>query len=156
MDFVFEPYHYWIIAALICFIIEIFTAGFAIFCFSIGALCGALLSWMGAGVIWQVVFFAVGTFISFAFIRPFVLKFIQKKNTDELKTNADALIGKEAMVIEAIDNNANKGRVAIDGDTWKAVSENGEPIALNEKVEVVRRDSIVLYVKLKEIAGQLS
>ena len=150
MEFVFEPYHYWIIAALICFIVEIFTAGFAVFCFSIGALCGALVCWLGLGVIWQVVFFALGTFVSFAFIRPFVLKFIQKKSPEDLKTNADALIGKEAVVIEPIDNVSRKGRVAIDGDTWRAVSETGAPIAIDERVVVVRRESIVLYVKVKE------
>lgn len=147
MDFTFEPYHYWIIAALICFIIEIFTAGFAIICFSIGALCGALAVWLGLGIVWQIVFFAVGTFISFVFIRPFVLKFIQKKSPEELKTNADALVGKVAVVVEEIDNGASKGRVAIDGDTWKAVSENGETISADKKVKVVRRESLVLYVE---------
>ena len=40
------------------------------------------------------------------------------------------------------------GRVAIDGDVWKAVSEDGTAIEKGQKVTVVSRDSIIITVKL--------
>ena len=41
------------------------------------------------------------------------------------------------------------GRVAIDGDDWKAVSEEGILIEKGKEVVVVAIDSIVLTVKIK-------
>lgn len=39
-----ETWHIWIIIALLLFIIEIFTSGFAIFCISVGAIAAAIAS----------------------------------------------------------------------------------------------------------------
>ena len=39
------------------------------------------------------------------------------------------------------------GRVAIDGDDWKAVSADGTAIGQDEKVRVVGRESIILTVE---------
>ena len=42
-----EEWHVWIIAALLLFLIEIFTTGFAVICLSIGAVAGAVAAWAG-------------------------------------------------------------------------------------------------------------
>ena len=68
-----------------------------------------------------------------------------KSIKDEVLTNADALIGRQAIVTEEINPDKNTGRVKIDGDDWKA--EASEVLAVGEKVEVVSRDSIILKVK---------
>ena len=39
------------------------------------------------------------------------------------------------------------GRVAIDGDDWKAVSANGGRIEKGDNVKVVGRDSIIITVE---------
>ena len=39
------------------------------------------------------------------------------------------------------------GRVAIDGDDWKAVSADGMAIGKGEKVKVVGRESIIITVE---------
>ena len=78
------------------------------------------------------------------FVRPFVVKFLLKQKYEVL-TNADALVGRQAIVTEEINPDKNTGRVKIDGDDWKA--EAAEFIAVGEKVEVVSRDSIILNVK---------
>ena len=141
-----EYYQIWLIAAIVLVIIELLTAGFGVICFAIGALFSALVAYFDANLIWQLVVFAAASLLSFLFVRPVVLRFLDKKSKD-VKTNADALIGKIAVVSEFIDPEKNEGRVAIDGDDWKAVSVDGSKIDKGEKVEIVSRDSIILTVK---------
>lgn len=142
-----EYYQIWLIAAIVLVIIELLTAGFGVICFAVGALFSALAAFLGVeGLVWQLLIFAVASVLCFIFLRPVVLRFLDKKSKD-VKTNADALIGKAAMVSETIDPSANQGRVAVDGDDWKAVSMDGSVINKGEKVEIVSRDSIILTVK---------
>ena len=60
--------------------------------------------------------------------------------------NADALIGRRAVVREAIPA-GGAGYVAIDGDMWRSVSADGSGIPEGTAVEVVSRESIILTVK---------
>ena len=139
-------YQIWLISAIVLVIIELLTAGFGVICFAIGALFSALVAYFDASLVWQLVVFAVASLLSFLFIRPVVLRLLDKKSKD-VKTNADALIGKTAVVSETVNPSANQGRVAIDGDDWKAVSTDGSIIEKGEKVTIVSRDSIILAVK---------
>lgn len=139
-------YQIWLIAAIVLVIIELLTAGFGVICFAIGALFSALVAFCDASLIWQLVVFAVASLLSFLFIRPVVLRLLDRKSK-EVKTNADALIGKVAIVSETIDPEKNMGRVAVDGDDWKAVSAEGVVIEKGMKVEIVSRDSIIVSVK---------
>jgi membrane protein implicated in regulation of membrane protease activity len=66
-------------------------------------------------------------------------------NKKERKSNADALIGRQAKVIEAIPADGY-GYVQIDGDQWRAVSIGNTEIPLNATVTVMERNSIILTV----------
>ena len=140
-----QIWHIWVIIALVFFVMEIFTAGFAVACFSFGAIAAAICALCKVPLVWQFVAFAVVSLLSLIFVRPLILKVFYKGK--EEKTNADALIGKTARVSEALDPVTGKGRVAIDGDDWKAVPEDGQPIEKGETVVVTGRDSIILTVK---------
>ena len=147
-----EYYQIWLIAAIVLVIIELLTAGFGVICFAVGALFSALAAFLGVdSLVWQLLIFAVASVLCFIFLRPVVLRLLDKKSKD-VKTNADALIGKTAMVSETIDSSANQGRVAVDGDDWKAVSADGSVINKGEKVEIVSRDSIILTVKKTSVS----
>jgi len=74
-----------------------------------------------------------------------MLKYFLKK--DKVKTGVDALVGRIGRVSEAIDPELHRGRVAIDGDDWKAISMENEPIAVGQRVEIAKADSTILYVK---------
>jgi len=141
-----QPWHIWVIVALICFIIEIFTSGFAVACFSIGAIAAAVGCACHCSLVWQIVIFAVFSFIAFVFVRPLVIKYFFKTCKGG-KTNADALVGKKGKVSQDIDPETGYGRVAIDGDDWKAVSLDGGLIKKGTTVEVVSIDSIIITVK---------
>ena len=139
-------YYYWLIAAIVLVIVEICTAGFGALCFAIGAAFSALVSGLGGSLTWQIVVFAVVSLLTFIFMRPVVVRFLDKKSKD-VKTNAEAIIGRKGVVSERIDASQHTGRVAIDGDDWKAVSEDGSVIDKGVDVVIVKLDSIIVTVK---------
>ena len=141
-----QAYQIWLIIAILLVILEICTAAFGSICFAIGAAVAAIAAGIGAGLTWQILIFVVVSMLTFIFLRPFMLKFIDRKSKD-VKTNADALVGKRAVVSERIDASQLTGRVAVDGDDWKAVSEDGSVIEKGTPVEIVKLDSIILTVK---------
>ena len=141
-----EVWHYWVIVALIFVIVEMFTSGFAVMCISFGCLFGAATSALDLELKWQLLAFAIGTALAFMTVRPLVYKLFYKKG-EEVKTNAEALIGRKAIVTERIEGELRPGRVKIDGDDWKAVSIETEPIEAGEAVEIAAINSIILTVK---------
>ena len=141
-----QPYQIWLIAAIVLIIFEICSATFGAICFAIGAGFSALAAGLGANLTWQIIIFAVASMLIFIFLRPFMMKFLDRKSKD-VKTNADALVGRKAVVSERIDAAQHTGRVAVDGDDWKAVTADGSIIEKGVEVEIVKLDSIILTVK---------
>ncbi len=139
-------YYYWLIAAIVLVIVEICTAGFGALCFALGAAFSALVSGLGGSLTWQILAFVVVSLLTFIFLRPVVVRFLDKKSKD-VKTNAEAIIGRKGIVSERIDASQHTGRVAIDGDDWKAVSEEGLVIEKGTDVEIIKLDSIIVTVK---------
>lgn len=141
-----EIWQIWLAIALALVIIEIITVGFAALCLAIGAVGAAVASCLTESLVWQITVFAVFTLISFIYVRPFMLKFLSRKK-DVRRSGVEALIGRTAMVVEDIIPDTNSGVIAIDGDRWKAVSDDGNSITMGEKVEVLKVDSIILTVR---------
>ncbi len=138
----------WLGIAFVLFILELFIpSGFALLCFAVGALAATLAALAGVNIYVQLVAFTVITLLSFIFIQPFLISHLNKRSKERPKTNADALIGKTARVIETIHGKAKTGIVAIDGDRWQAFSENGDEIKEGEMVEVTAINSIILTVR---------
>lgn len=140
-----EEWQVWILLGVLMFILEIFTPAFVAACLGIGFVFGGLASGINLSFSMQLLFFSAGTAASFFLIRPFILK-VGYKGADKVKTNADTLIGKIAQVTETIDPAKGTGYVRVDGDHWKAVSASNETIEAGNKVEITRRDSIVVTV----------
>ena len=128
----------------ICLILELSSGDFFITCFAIGALVAVGVSLAGVPFWVQVVVWAVCSVLSIWLIRPRLLKALHRGG-EERESNADALIGRVGEVVESIE--ADKpGYVKVDGDCWRALSENGETIAEGERVKIVSRNSIVVTV----------
>lgn len=142
-----QIYQIWLIVAIVLVIVEICTAGFGSICFAIGAAFSALAAGLGVhSLAWQIAIFAVVSLLTFIFLRPVVMRFLDKKSKD-VKTNAEALVGRKGIVSERIDAAQHTGRVAVDGDDWKAVSADGSVIEKGVEVEILKLDSIILTVK---------
>lgn len=135
----------WALVAIVCLILELTNGDFFIMCFSIGAVCAAISSALGLGFYGGLMVFAACSVLSIFFVRPFALKYLHRNDGGRL-SNADALIGRVGRVSEAIEA-GGYGRVAIDGDDWKATSVGGMAIQTGCKVRVVGRDSIIITVE---------
>lgn len=133
----------WAIVAVGCLVVELFTGGFFILCFSIGAVFAAIASLFG-GFSLQLCLFAVFSALSIFLVRPFALRCLHRGETPRL-SNADALIGRVGIVSQEICA-GGFGRVAIDGDDWKAQADGGEAVPCGTRVIVTGRDSIIIRV----------
>jgi len=135
----------WMLIAAIFVVAEIFTAGFFILWFGIGAAIAGVLALLGAGVVWQWVAFVIISGVLFAVSRRFAERFTKKQPPG---VGADRFIGKIGVVLEDIDNINNTGRVRIDKDEWRADSETEEVITKGTRVIVTRLDGTHLVVKV--------
>lgn len=145
---VFSAWMVWVVVAILFIILEIFTAGFAVMCFSLGAAAAAICDACHLGLVWQLAAFALFSALALAFIRPAVIKMFYKDKTN-VKTNGDAMVGRTVRVTETIDPENHVGCVSVDGSDWRAVSEDGSVIEKGNNVEIVKRDSIILTVRTK-------
>lgn len=136
-------WHWWVFIGIFLFILEVFTPGFILACIGIGSFMGALAAFLGCTMDMQLLVFSISTLVSLFLLRPI----LYNKDESKLKTNTEALIGREGIVTEKIDSLFASGRVSIDGDKWKAISENGIPIDLREKVLVTEINSTIITVK---------
>lgn len=135
----------WAIIAVVSLILELFSGDFFIMCFAIGAAVSLLCALCGLSLTAQIIIFSVASVLSVLFVRPVALKYFHR-NDPQRASNADALLGREGRVSQTIVAGGD-GRVAIDGDDWKAVSADGSAIAQGTPVRVVGRESIIITVE---------
>ena len=133
----------WAVVAVLGLLLELTSGDFFIICFSIGACAAAMVSPF-AGLYVQLIVFGVVTALSIYQVRPFALRYLHR-NEENRVSNADALIGRQGHVTETIQEKGF-GRVAIDGDDWKAVSADETEIPIGTRVKVVNRESIIISV----------
>ena len=141
----FFIWYVWLAVALIALILEVFTTGFIVACFSVGAVAAALTDVFGGGMNALLIVFALVTVGVFAFIRPFAVKYLLRSR-HSVATNQAALIGRIGRVVTAIDNQSMRGEVKVDGDIFPARSFAGEPIPAATDVKVEALDSITVIV----------
>ena len=135
----------WAVIAVVCLILELTAGDFFIICFSIGAFFGAIAAACGLGFYVQLVIFALFTLISLFWVRPFAQRYLHK-GEDNRVSNADALLGRQGRVVESVRADGF-GRVQIDGDIWKAVTNEVQDIPENANVRVVGRESTIITVE---------
>lgn len=113
----------WLVAMIVLLIVEAIVPGLVSIWFAIGALAALVSALLGAPLWLQMVWFLVVSVVALALTRPLVKKYV---NGRVQPTNADALIGRDCVVTEDIDNIAGTGAVKVDGKVWTArfVDEN--------------------------------
>jgi membrane protein implicated in regulation of membrane protease activity len=143
----FEIWWIWIAMAALFIIGEIFTQGFFLLWFGIGAAVAGILAILGLGVGWQLGAFVVVSGALFVASRRLAEK-ISKKQPPGI--GADRFIELEGVVLEEIDNVKNTGRIRVQKDEWRADSETGEIIPEGERIVVTRLDGTHMVVKIKK------
>lgn len=127
-------WQFWLIACGFFFVGEIFTIGFLLFWFGVGAIFAMITSLFTSNIIVQTIIFLVTSTLLIFFTKPLVNKFTKK---DNVLTNVYSVIGKKAIVTEEINNISSKGQIKISGEIWSALSINTDTIPVDTKVKVV-------------------
>jgi len=132
----------WFGIIILAAIIEAGTMNLSSIWFSVGAFFALLVSiFFPEEYVWQAVVFIVASVALLIVLRP-IVKQSMKKN--EIKTNADSLVGKTAVCIKAI-KDGDCGEVRIEGKIWTAIS--NEDIEVDQKVTVLAIKGVKLVVK---------
>lgn len=133
----------WILVAIICGAIEIFTVGFWFLWLAIAAVAVALLVQFGLlpTLEIQLLIFAIFTLLLIIFTRPLIMRFV--KSNDKV-SNVKALIGQHGITITPIVP-MQFGQVKVNGEVWTAIAE--EELEENTRVEVIGIDGVKLLVK---------
>jgi len=126
---------------------EIFTAGFFLMWFGIGAAAAGIVTLVGLGPAWQLGAFVIVSGVLFAVSRRLADKITKKQPPG---VGADRFIGIEGIVLEEIDNQKNTGRVRLKNEDWRANSETTAIISKGTRVEVVGLDGTHLIVREKK------
>lgn len=123
----------WLALALLLLIIEAVTVQMVCIWFCVGAVCAVITALLGGSLTVQVVVFALVSVLSLVFTRRIVRDVLKVKKTP---TNADSVIGATGLVLEEINNEAETGRVRVEGLNWTARAEDGSIIPVGETVTV--------------------
>jgi membrane protein implicated in regulation of membrane protease activity len=133
----------WLIIAVVLAGAEAATAGLLLIMFSGGALAASLASLAGAGVVGSAAVFAIVSVALIAFVRPIAARHVYQPPME--RTGTAALIGSQALVLEAVDGST--GRIKLAGEIWSArtldESARFEP---GEKVSVFEIDGATAVV----------
>ena len=137
----------WLIVLAVFLVIEAITVGLTTIWFAGGALVAAIASGAGAGILVQWILFLVISLVLLIFTRPIAMRYL---NTNRTRTNAESLIGKEAVVTQTIENLKNQGQVIVGGIEWTARTDDNEKmIEKDTVVEIERIEGVKLIVKMK-------
>ena len=136
---------FWLILAIVLVVIEASTAAFISIWFAAGALAAIIPALIYANAVWvQVAVFVIVSAVSLALTKKFLKNVLHY--TPE-KTNADQVIGKQAIVKEEIDNIRETGRVTVMGLDWAARSADDSIITAGEIVLVNEISGVKLIVE---------
>ena len=142
----------WVVLGVGLIIAEIFTLGFVLFWFGIGAFIAALVGFLGFGVGWQFLAFALVSVVLTAMSRTIFLNYFSTADGNDIKMGIDALPGQIGTVSAGSKGALHEGAVKVFGSTWTAFPIDEEtPLIEGEKVEVVEVKGSSIYVR--KIAG---
>jgi membrane protein implicated in regulation of membrane protease activity len=135
----------WTILAVVMGIGEIFTAGFFLLPFAIGATAAAILAWLNVVVLAQwLVFFGVSIF-SLAYLRRFIGR---QDEGEQPRVGANRWKGELGVVLHDIDPHTGTGMVRVLNEEWRATAP--APIPAGAQVIVTEIQGARLIVERLE------
>ncbi len=141
---------FWTVLGAMLIIAEVFTTGFVLLWFGIGALAAALAAFIGVSSLTaQFLIFAIVSIALTAASRTiFVNYFSREKAGGDLKSGVEALPGQIGTVVSSSRGALNEGAVKVYGSTWTAFPIEGEePLEAGDRVVVERVQGASIYVR---------
>ena len=109
-----------------------------------GSVAGLVCAILGAPTLLQFAVFILVSALLLALLRPLLKKYLRVRPS---RTNADRLLGQEALVTEDIDNLRETGAIRINGVLWTAKSADDTQIPIGTRVVIERIEGAKVYVK---------
>ena len=137
----------WLILLIVFIGVEMVTLGLTSIWFAGGALIALIAAALRAPVWLQLILFLAAALALLIFTRPVAVKYFNK---DRIKTNAESIIGRQAIVTSEIDNLQAVGKVVVAGQEWSARSiEEGITIPEGAVVIIEEISGVKLLVRAK-------
>jgi len=122
---------------------EILTLGFFLGPLAIAALLATLVAVVGGSVPLQIGAFVAGSVASLAIVRPIARRHMHTPS--QIRTGTAALIGERALVLEQVDGDS--GRIKLAGEVWSARAyDEDEVMEPGTRVEVMRIEGATALV----------
>lgn len=138
----------WTVLGVVLVIAEIFTSGFVLLWFGIGALVAAFVGVLGGGYPLQFLTFFLVSIILTVLSRTIFNKYFTVGGAEVFKTGVDSLPGKVGIVVAESTGALDEGAVKVFGSTWTAYPAEGEaPLELAEQVVVESVRGASIYVR---------
>lgn len=140
----------WCVLGAILIIAEVFSSGFVLLWFGIGAFAAAFAGLVGIHSLgFQFLVFAfVSVALTAASRTIFVNYFSREKTGDSLRTGVESLPGKIGTVVSSSRGALHEGAVKVFGSTWTAYPAEGEePLEAGERVRVESIQGASIYVR---------
>ncbi|MGA2208627.1 MAG: NfeD family protein [Acidimicrobiales bacterium] len=137
---------WWFLIAAVFLVAEFGHRAFYALFIGLGAIVAAVLALAGAGVIVQIPAFAVAALLGLFLVRPNLVR-AMSSGEGRLVSGLQGQVGKEVFVAEAIGGAANPGRVRVEGELWKAISQDGKPIPSGTLVMVLELQGTTFVVQ---------
>ena len=137
----------WMLVIIASVVIEAVTLDLSALWFAVGGLAALVLASFGCEKMPQLIVFTIVSALLLMFVRPFARKFLKPMGA---RTNADRILGEEALVTAVIDNAVMQGEIRLLGQTWSARSADGTVIPQGAKVRVLEIVGVKAIVELIE------
>jgi membrane protein implicated in regulation of membrane protease activity len=140
----------WLVLAAIFVVAEVFTPGFVLLWFGVGAAVAAVLALLGVqSLAVQILsFLAVSVLLVLASRTIFEQFFTRATRGNELRTGVALMIGQTCTVTEASRGALNEAAVKAYGSVWTALPLDGEaPLQEGESVVIERIEGNTVYVR---------
>jgi membrane protein implicated in regulation of membrane protease activity len=111
-----EDWQAWLSLAVLLGALELFSLDLILLMLAAGAVLGVVAALVGLPVVAQVLIALAGSVAALALVRPSVVKRLHGGPT--LVLGHDALVGRQALVIERV--TAHGGQIKVGGDVWTA------------------------------------
>jgi membrane protein implicated in regulation of membrane protease activity len=131
----------WLIIAGIFAVAEVFTPGFVLLWFAVGAAAAALLALLGitSFAAQIIVFLLVSVALVIASRTIFERFLVRTSSGPHLKTGVELMIGQIGTVVENSRGALQEGAVKVSGSVWTAFPVDGEePLQAGESVTIER------------------
>src|SRR5919112_3479259 len=138
-----DEWVWWMLAAGLLAVGEMFTLGFFAGPIAIAAVLAAVTALAGAGLAAQWIVFIAASLGSLLLLRPVARRHL--RTPAQIRTGTAALVGAPALVLEHVDGRG--GQVKIAGETWSARSyDEDDSFEPGTRVEVMKIEGATALV----------